>query len=1018
MDRVEMSDTHTQLIAKLAEELGPATAQHMVACFAESIGKPSQVEGVSLLLDELTEVSPKVSRAAIESFPDLQQRGRLSDAVAWLDLGIALAESSGAIGLKYFKESPLVLGLIEPPSARSLVLKTALELAEQDANVALEFLRVSPEVVTVIPSDQLEGWLEIGLELTQVNFVVALEYIRQIPAVTRVLPIQDARAWAAFGVKLISQNSFGKTDYFGTIEFLRTSPLILGDLEDLSVRTKVVMVGSLLAERDAGAGIAWLAESPRLLRVVPNEGWRIKVLQYGALVAERNADTALAYLRRAPELVSVIGESADATARFEAWFTAGMEVLAYSVEGAKAYFALESQKALTSVETALSGVPLRQVARTVKLFVQGLCGTDLTIQALPDSLSQETPARAMVSQDGRTISLPALLRRYPTAEENTRLYLVMAAHEAGHVEFGTYRLTLEPLADLVKAVQQTYGVVTQAVPDTLAALFRLYPHTGLIQDLWMLVEDARVEFLLQREYPGLQRDLSQLAREAVTTRSLTHGLTVKELVVDQLLQLSTAASQPVAIHEAIKGEIAVLWPMCQAILSPTATAEEAVRVAHMLYVRLEELLAPKGAMIQVDQVDDVSEELGVGPSASEQTGEDYRPITNWAYRGAMNPEFIRQHDRDEPASDDQKQSEDIERIASAAGGAQEPSSQGQRNREGTRTEIESDRLAGGRQLPSHVEELLALKVDQPMSVDHAGPGRRAMRYPEWDQGIDDYRLNWCRVVERAAEEGSGDIVGATLSAYGSEISALRRFFGSLRPLGLRRVPGQADGDELDVDTAVRLCTEREAGADLSDRIYVRRERKERDVAAAFLVDVSGSTRRQLDNGRRVIDLEKEGLVLLCEALEAVGDQYALYGYSGQGREQVDFLVVKDFDDRLSGKAAQRLGGLAPMRQNRDGAAIRHATAKLLAREARTRLLVLISDGRPLDDGYTDEYSLEDTKAALREARQRGAHPFCITIDREAGGYIRRMYGDVQFAVIDHLEALPKRLPGIYQRLTT
>ena len=1015
---MQMSDPHKQLIAKLAEELGLATAQQIVSCLADSTAKPNQVEGVLLLLDELTEVSTKVARAAIESFPDLQQRGRLSDAVAWLDLGIALAESSGAIGLKYFKESPLVLGLIEESSVRSLVLKTALELAEQDANVALEFLRVSPEVVTVIPPDRLGAWLEIGFELTQVNFVVALEYIRQIPAVARVLPIQDARAWATFGLKLISQNSFGKTDYLGTIEFLRTSPLIISDLEDLSVRAQVVTVGSLLAERDAGAGIAWLSESPRLLRVVPNEGWRLKILQYGALVAERDADTALAYLRRAPELASVIDESAEATARFDAWFTAGMEVLAYSVEGARAYFALESQKALSAVEAALSGVPLRQVARTVKLFVQGLCGTDLTIQALPDSLSQETSMRATVSQDGRAILLPALLRRYPTAEENTRLYLVMAAHEAGHVEFGTYRLVLEPFADLVLALRQKYGRVKQAAPNTLAALFRLYPHPGLIQDLWMLVEDARVEFLLQREYPGLERDLQRFAREAVTTRSLTHGLTVKELVVDQLLQLSTAASQPVAIHEAIKDEIASLWPMCQTILAPTATAEGAVRLAHALYVRLEELLAPKGSMIQADQADDASEELGVGPSASEQTGDDYRPVTNWVYRGAMKPEFIRQQDQDGRVSDDQKQPMEIERMASAIGGLQESPAQGQRNQERTRTETESDRLAGGRQLPSHVEELLALKVEQSAPADHAGSGDRAVRYPEWDQGIEDYRLNWCRVVERAAEEGSEDIVGATLSAHGSEVSALRRFFESLRPSGLRRVSCQADGDDLDVDAAVRMCAERAAGADLSDRIYIRRERKERDVAAAFLVDVSGSTSRQLDSGRRVIDLEKEGLVLLCEALEAVGDQYALYSYSGQGRGQVDFLVVKDFDDQLGGKAAQRLGGLVPMQQNRDGAAIRHATAKLLAREARTRLLVLISDGRPLDDGYKDEYSLEDTKVALREARQQGVHPFCITIDREADGYVRRMYGDVQFAVIDHLEALPMRLPRIYQRLTT
>ena len=164
-----MSDTHKQLIAKLAGELGPATAQHLVSCLVEATAKPNQVEGVLLLLEELTEVSPKVAHAAIESFPDMQRRDRLSDAVGWLDLGIALAESSGAIGLKFFKESPLVLGLIEQPPARSLVLKTALELAEQDANVALEFLRVAPDVVTVISPDQLGAWLEIGLELTQVD---------------------------------------------------------------------------------------------------------------------------------------------------------------------------------------------------------------------------------------------------------------------------------------------------------------------------------------------------------------------------------------------------------------------------------------------------------------------------------------------------------------------------------------------------------------------------------------------------------------------------------------------------------------------------------------------------------------------------------------------------------------------------------------------------------------------------------------------------------------------------------
>lgn len=133
---------------------------------------------------------------------------------------------------------------------------------------------------------------------------------------------------------------------------------------------------------------------------------------------------------------------------------------------------------------------------------------------------------------------------------------------------------------------------------------------------------------------------------------------------------------------------------------------------------------------------------------------------------------------------------------------------------------------------------------------------------------------------------------------------------------------------------------------------------------------------------------------------------------------MEFMVVKDFDERLGATTARRLGGLSPRRQNRDGAAIRHATAKLLSREAKTRLLVLLSDGRPLDGEYKDDYSLEDTKAALREATRKGIDPFCVTIDRDADSYLRRMYGDVRFAVIDRAEALPSKLPRIYQRLTT
>lgn len=143
----------------------------------------------------------------------------------------------------------------------------------------------------------------------------------------------------------------------------------------------------------------------------------------------------------------------------------------------------------------------------------------------------------------------------------------------------------------------------------------------------------------------------------------------------------------------------------------------------------------------------------------------------------------------------------------------------------------------------------------------------------------------------------------------------------------------------------------------------------------------------------------------------------MYGFSGSGRRNVELMVLKQFGAGGRTEALARIGGLEPRRQNRDGAAIRHATQNLLRTGARHKLLVLISDGKPLDDGYVEEYALEDTKMALREARAQGVDPFCITVDPDAEIYVRRMYGEVRYLVIDRVEGLPERLPRLYHRLT-
>ena len=1002
-----------QLLDRLADQLGPDSATAVVNAIAGSATRPDVLDGVLLLLEELTEEAPKAARGAIDAFADLQRRGLLAEVLPWLDLGVAIAADSGALALRFFKESPLLLGLLDP-SKRHTVLTAGLELADRQANVAVEFIRIAPEVIDVLSPKDWPIWMELACELAETDFALAVEYIRQIPSIAPVLSLDAVRDWVQFGTKLIVENSLGKPDYLGALEFFRTSPGILKDIPDLAQRNRVIHVGAQMAERSPEGGIALLAEAPSMLRALPTDEWRMQVLQYGLLVAERDADTALAYLRRCPELIALIGPGEGAQQKFQAWFACGMEVLEYSLDGGRAYFAMESEKALGAVSQAMSGVPLRQIARRVKLFAQALCGRDLRIHDLPDSLESAQPmARATVSDDGLSIGLPSLIRRYPTYDENVRLYMVMAAHEAGHLEFGTFDLPMARLQDLTEVVGQRYRRSVSSEVRTLGDFLARYPQPGLMRDLWSLVEDARVEYLLRLEYPGLSRDLAAIAKDAVSVRSLAHGMTVRELVVDQLLLLSTAEPGSVPIPDAVQNEIGQLWGLCQTIFHPLATAEEAVRLADRLYVCMDELLAIRREAIPSPDEAEAPEQSIPAPKSSEDLSDTYRPMDNWDYRGAMDPNLVRDRTESSPEQSPASGPGDSEGGAGLAGDSGGSSGAGTARSQ----QMSQDVLVPGRRQPSLVEEVLAVEGEGARPEDQKAGTVKAVRYREWDAAIQDYRMNWCRVVEREAVEGSSEFVEETLAAQRGPVRLLRRYFESLRPPGLRRVPGQLDGEDLDIDAVIGRVADLQAGIEPSERIYVRREKREREVAAAFLVDLSGSTSRQVEQGRRIIDIEKQGLVLLCEALTAIGDQFAVYGYSGQGRHQVDFVVVKGFDELVTGHAGAKLGGIVPLQQNRDGAAIRHATSKLLARQAKTRLLVVISDGRPLDDGYKDEYSLEDTRMALREARASGIEPVCITIDKQADPYLRRMYGDVRYVVIDRVEGLPEKLPRIYHRLT-
>jgi len=301
-------------------------------------------------------------------------------------------------------------------------------------------------------------------------------------------------------------------------------------------------------------------------------------------------------------------------------------------------------------------------------------------------------------------------------------------------------------------------------------------------------------------------------------------------------------------------------------------------------------------------------------------------------------------------------------------------------------------------------------ADAQPAEDGADDGARL--YDEWDFRRQHYRRRWCALRERDVQPGDPTFAPRTLERYRAQLRALRRSFEALRGED-KRLRGEPYGDDIDLDALVRARAELAAGGELSERTFVRRARHERDMAVLFTVDMSGSTKGWIN------DCEREALVLLCEALEVLGDRYAIYGFSGITHKRCEVYRVKRFDEPYDARVRERIAGIQPLDYTRMGPAIRHLTGILAGVEARTRLLVTLSDGKPDDfsDGYRGEYGIEDTRQALIEAKRAGIHPFCITIDREAGEYLPRMYGAVNYTVVSDVARLPLKLAELYRRLT-
>ena len=305
-------------------------------------------------------------------------------------------------------------------------------------------------------------------------------------------------------------------------------------------------------------------------------------------------------------------------------------------------------------------------------------------------------------------------------------------------------------------------------------------------------------------------------------------------------------------------------------------------------------------------------------------------------------------------------------------------------------------------------------LDLPPEAVQAGAISASITYPEWNYRTAQYMPSYCEVVCGPA---AMDVAEASpTDEQRSLVRSVRKQFEILRPKN-EVLKGQIDGSELDLDAVVRRRADLAAGGDGSDRIHLLSRPQGHDMAVTTLVDVSLSTDAWFDD-HRVLDVEKQALSVLANGLAACGTNHSILTFTSRRRSWVRIETVKAFGEDMSGDVERRIASLKPGYYTRIGAAIRHATAELAKQSNRTKLLLVLTDGKPNDiDHYEGRFALEDSRKAVIEARRNGVAVFAVTIDRDARSYLPSMFGRNGFAIVGDIGKLPKTLPAIYRGLT-
>ncbi|MCY4058814.1 MAG: hypothetical protein OXG44_12505, partial [Gammaproteobacteria bacterium] len=613
------------------------------------------------------------------------------------------------------------------------------------------------------------------------------------------------------------------------------------------------------------------------------------------------------------------------------------------------------------------------------------------------------------NHDGKAVYLPEHIDHFADEGLDGALYRLATLDELGFREFGTYRFDIETARRRVPWLAAHRSAAPLLRESDLAVFFRAFARPSIAKALFKVIETARIRAAVSRRYPGTRRYRRSLAG-----------------------YLAERWAEPI-------GERASLERLCVALLG--------VDVESLLFPLAVEVLAPMADVYTSAAATTACyEALGMGLDSEGEAGEHAEETTmEWLQREA------RLDDWDEQLADKDAEiaalefaelvaAEETRVVANASG------------QDGDTRDVGTSLVAERDQLKRRIDmERASVRRALGQGHDHAA----SFRYDEWDYHKGTYLRGWCRLYEERLEAEHGADIQTLLDAVRPHVRAARRQFEQVRPTGYQRVKKTPDGDELDLDAIVQTRADIRTGASPDERVYSRRERLRRDVGAALLVDLSASTddvipeeREPTATGnvqdirdpyfdddydfaarmaeeaakRRIVDILRESVLLLGTALESLGDRYGIYGFSGYGRDCVEFYVAKEFDDPLDDRTLDAIAAMKPKRSTRMGPAIRHACTKLDSSGAALKVLIIVSDGFPQDHDYgpnrgEHEYGVQDTARALTEAEARGIETFCVTVDRSGHDYLRRMCPADRYLVIEETAELPAALQKTYRQLT-